>query len=180
MKQTGPSIVGMIRENVQIGIGRHLYGILGAYGSLKHFEQKDLPQARHLDGSSFPIPVNLNQSLLERIGDEDLRSLVQNEARLPQTVQRRLNQEFDLLLQELLQQNKFLILKQLELLFAYNLDLQFIRARATNQSHILLLIPGEKRGDHTIIFSEANPRFHRSLPPQLITANHLWELTDDE
>ena len=97
MKQTGPSIVGMIRENVQIGIGRHLYGILGAYGSLKHFEQKDLPQARHLDGSSFPIPVNLNQALLGRIGDEDLRSLVQNEARLPQTVQRRLNQEFDLL-----------------------------------------------------------------------------------
>ena len=76
------------------------------------------------------------------------------EARLPQTVQRRLNQEFDLLLLDYLQNASFLILKQIELLFAYNLDLHVIRSRATNQKHILLLLPGVKRGDHITLFSE--------------------------
>lgn len=180
MKRTGPQIISALRENIQLDIGRHLYGILGSYASLNRFEQMDLAQGRFLNGNPFPTPVNLNRSLLDRIGDEDLRNLVQNEARLPLTVQRRLNQEFDLLLQNLLQQSSFLILKQIELLFAYNLDLHVIRARATNQSHILLILPGEKRSDHITLFSEVNPRFHRTLPPQLITDNHLWELADVE
>ena len=180
MKLAGPHIISALRENVQLEIGRHLYGVLGSYASVKRFEEIDLATARFLKGESFPTPTNLNRSLLERIGDEDLRNLVQNEARLPQTVQRRLNHEFDLLLQSLLQQSNFLILKQIELLFAYNLDLHMIRARATNQCHILLLLPGEKRGDHITLFSEVNPRFHRTLPPQLITDTHLWELADVE
>ena len=128
MRRSGPQIISALRENIQLEIGRHLYGVLGSYASLKRFEQLDLNPARFLNGKPFPNPVNLNRSLLDRIGDEDLRSLVQNEARLPQTVQRRLNQEFDLLLQSLLQQSSFLILKQIEFLFAYNLDLHVIRA----------------------------------------------------
>ncbi len=180
MKRTGPQIISTLRENIQLEIGRHLYGVLGSYASLKRFEQMDLDTARFLNGIPYPMPVNLNRSLLDRIGDEDLRSLVQNEARLPQTVQRRLSQEFDLLLHSLLQQSSFLILKQIELLFAYNLDLHVIRARATNQSHILLLLPGEKRSDHITLFSEVSPRFQRTLPHQLITDAHLWELADAE
>ena len=180
MRRTGPQIISAIRENVQVEIGRHLFGVLGLYANLEHFEHKDFAQARFLDGKPYPTAVNLNKALLERIGDQDLRNLVQNEARQPHTVQLRLNQEFDLLLRGLLQHANFLVLKQIELLFAYNLDLHVIRARATNQNHILLLLPGEKRGDHITLFSEVNPRFHRTLPPQLITDSHLWELTDVE
>lgn len=180
MKRSGPQIISILRESTQLGVGRHLYGVLGSYQSLARFEQRDLTQASFLDGKTFPEPVNLNKSLLERIGDDDLKNLVQNEARLPQAVQRRLNREFDLLLLNCLQETNILILKQIELLFAYQLDLHVIRARATNQKHILLLLPGEKRGDQIALFSEANPRFHRTLPPQLITENHLWELSDVE
>jgi len=79
---------------------------------------------------------------------------------------------------DLLQARPFVILKQLELLFAYELDLSVFRTRATNQSHILLLLPGERRGDHVVLFHEADARFHRTIPPNLIAENHLWELTD--
>ena len=180
MKRSGPHIISTLRENLQLNIGRHLYGVLGTYASLKKFEAVDLAQARFSNEAPAPPAVNLNLALLDRIADSEMRSLVQNEARLPQTVQRKLNAEFDQFLQGLLQEAAFIILKQVELLFAYNLDLHAIRARATNQKHILLLLPGEKRGDHITIFSEADARFHRSLPTQLITENHLWELADAE
>jgi len=180
MKCTGPQIISILRENLKLSVGRHLYAVLGSYEQLIHFEDVDLTQARFGDSGQQPFSINLNLALLSRIGDSDLHELVQNEARLPQTVQMKLNREFDLALMNIQQENSFIILKQIELLFAYNLDLQVIRARATNQNHILLLLPGEKRGDHITLFSEANARFHRTLPPQLITENHLWEITDVE
>ncbi|MCX6083331.1 MAG: hypothetical protein NTW32_27710, partial [Chloroflexi bacterium] len=82
----------------------------------------------------------------------------------------------DSLLANLLTQDHFVILKNLELLFAFELELETVRARANNQNHILMMLPGEKRGDHIVLFSEAEQRFHRQLPFQLIADNHLWEL----
>jgi len=178
MKRTGPQIISSLRENLQQSVGRHLYVVLGSYEQLASFEEVHLTQARFGDDRLQPLTVNLNLTLLNRISDEDLHELVQNEARLPQTVQIKLNQEFDLALRNLQQEHKFIVLKQIELLFAYNLDMQVIRARATNQNHILLLLAGEKRGERITLFNEANPRFHRTLPPQLVTENHLWEITD--
>ena len=184
MKLSGPQITTILRENLQIDSGRHLYGILGTYAQLAAFETEILSQINLLpqepgNGSATAVchqVVNLNFALMERIGDEDLRDLVRSEGKRPQTIQRRLNLTFDSLLANLLEKDHFIILKQIELLFAYDLDLQTIRARASNQNHILLLLPGEKRGDHVALFTEANSRFHRELPYQLIADNHLWEL----
>jgi hypothetical protein len=184
MKLNGPQITTILRENLQIDSGRHLYGVLGTYSQLATFENDILSQINLL--SLEPTignvtiarhqVVNLNFALMDRIGDEDLRNLVRSEGKRPQTIQRRLNLTFDSLLSSLLEQDHFIILKQIELLFAYDLDLQTIRARASNQNHILLLLPGEKRGDHVALFTEANSQFHRELPYQLIAENHLWEL----
>ncbi len=178
MKITGPQVISELREKLQFEMGRHLYGLLGTYTLLAGFEQSDLAQARDPHGNPFPLSLNLNRELLARIGDGDLRQLVRDEARRPQAVQRRLGQELDNLLGDLLQRDHLLILKQLELVFAYNLDLSVFRTRATNQNHIVLLLPGERRGDHITLFHEAEPRFHRSLPGTLIADNHLWELKD--
>jgi hypothetical protein len=178
MKITGPQVISELREKLQFEMGRHLYGLLGTYTLLAEFEQSDLAQARDPHGNLFPLSLNLNRELLARIGDDDLRQLVRDEARRPQAVQRRLGQELDNLLGDLLQRDHLLILKQLELVFAYNLDLSVFRTRATNQNHIVLLLPGERRGDHITLFHEAEPRFHRSLPGTLIADNHLWELKD--
>lgn len=183
MKLTGPQITTVLRENLQIQSGRHLYGVLGKYAQLEAFELDILSHASlstqepslHND---FPIPkvINLNFALLETIGDQDLKDLVASEGKRPLAIQRRLNLTFDNLLAKLFASSHFIILKQIEMLFAYDLDLQTIRARATNQNHIMLLLPGEKRGDHVALFTEASARFHRELPFQLIADNHLWEL----
>lgn len=178
MKITGPQVISELREKLQFGVGRHLYGVLGTYAQLAKFEQTALIQARDPQGRRFPQPINLNRELLARIGDETLRQLVRNEARRPRTIQRRLGQQLDNLLGEFLRNHHFLILKQLELLFAYALDLNVLRIRAANQNHILLLLPGERRGDHVILFHESGSRFQRTIPPNLIADNHLWELKD--
>ena len=178
MKIAGPQVISELRDKLQFSMGRHLYGVLGTYAQLAQFEQAHLAQARDPRGNPFPQPINLNHDLLARIGDDDLRRLVRDEARRPQAVQRRLGQELDSLLSEMLRGNHLLILKQLELTFAYGLDLGVFRIRATNKNHILLLLPGERRGEHITLFHEADRRFQRSLPANLIADNHLWELKD--
>jgi hypothetical protein len=179
MKVTGPQVTSELRDKLQFDVGRHLYGVLGTYDKLTEFQDTALAQARGPRGRRFPLPVNANRELLARIGDEDLRGLVHAEARRPKTIQRRLGQELDDLLGYLLAEQPFLILKQIELIFAYGLDLGVFRTRATNQHHILLLLPGARHGDHVTLFHEAGSRFQRRLPPNLIADNHLWELNDD-
>lgn len=171
-------MISEMREKLQFDVGRHLYGVLGTYAQLTGFEETVLTQALDPRGSRYPQPTNVNRELLARIGDEDLRKLVRAEARRPKTIQRRLGQELDNLLGELLQGHWFVILKQLELLFAYGLDLSVFRTRATNQNHILLLLPGRRIGDHVTLFHEADSRFQRAIPANLIADNHLWELND--
>jgi hypothetical protein len=177
-KVSGPQIISELREKLQFDIGRHLYGVLGNYAQLAQFEKTDLAQARDPHNNPFPEPVNLNRELLARIGDDDLRRLIQDEARYPQAVQRQLSQKFDQLLGDLLSApaSGLLALKQVELLFTYNLDLSFLRTRASNQNHILLLLPGQRRSEQIIMFHETESRFHRTLPGNLIAENHLWEL----
>jgi hypothetical protein len=176
MKLKGMQIITNLRENLQVEIGRHLYAVLAVYAQLEAFERNELSQARKIDGISMPKAINLSRSLLDRIGDSDLRDLVKQEGKYPIGVKRKLDNEFDALLAGLLSQERFVILKNLELIFAFDLELETVRARATNQSHILLLLPGERRGDHIFLFTEAEQRFHRQLPFQLIADNHLWEL----
>jgi len=180
VKYTGAQITPLLRQNFMLDIGRHLYAVLGRYGQLAGFEANHLAQLHLPDHTHLPPAVNLNQALLERLGDDDLKSLVRSEGKRPQAIQRRLNLEFDALLADLLDQRRFQVIKQIELLFAYDLDLDIFRARAANQNHILLLLPGERRGDHITLFAEAEPRFHRSLPFQLVIENHVWELDDAE
>lgn len=178
MKLTGPQIITEVRARLQFGVGRHLYGVLGSYHQLAWFEREALAQARDPEGQPFPPPLNLNTALLAHMGDDELRQLVNDEARRPQAVRYRLNRELDCLLAELLQQSDFLIVKQVEMLFAHNLDLSVFRTRASNENHVLLLLPGEKRGDQVALFHEAHSHFHRTLPANLIADNHLWELND--
>ena len=176
MKFKGSQIISNLKTNLQVEIGRHLYAVVGGYEQLAAFEKNDLSGARKEDGSTMPAAISLSQALLERIGDSDLRDLVRQEGKLPIGVKRRLGIEFDALLANLLAKDHFVILKNLELLFAFELELETVRARANNHNHVLMLLPGEKRGDHVVLFAEADQRFHRQLPFQLIAENHLWEL----
>jgi hypothetical protein len=179
MKLPGPQVISQMREKLKFNSGRHLYGVLGSYAILEHFAQNDLAGASDTTGSKFPSPLNLNRALLDRIDDAELRDLIEREAKRPQQIHQHLNDELNKLLQDKLKENSFLILQHLELLFAYALDFSTLRRHASNQNRILLLLPGQRRGDHIILFHEAEVEFQRNLPTNVIAENHLWELADE-
>ncbi len=176
MKLTATQIISELRNRLQVDIGRHLFGVLGSYASLDSFERAHLAEARDVDGASLPAPLNLNRALLDSIADDDLKRLIRDEARQPLATQRRLNEHLATLLTSQLREARFLIVKQIELIFAYELELTIFRTCATNDKHILLLLPGERRGDRITLFHEAEARFQRTLPDNLLSDNHLWEL----
>jgi hypothetical protein len=178
MKLTGPQIISELRDRLSLTMGRHLYVVLGGYGQLEHFEQIDLATATNRNGQPFPAPINLNRRLLDSMDDASLRRLVNEEARYPQAVRSRLNQALHSLLDTLLQVHRLLIIKHVELVFAYGIDLSIFRTAAANQSHLLLLLPGVWQSGRVILFHEANARFHQTLPENLVAENHLWELND--
>jgi hypothetical protein len=176
MKLSDHQINSALRERLQMPTGRHLYAILGTYGALERYERVSLKQALDADGRPLGLPINLNRELLRRIPDEDLKELVQNEAKRPQSVKQRLAEEFERILVESLEASPLVALKQVELVFAYDLELSCLRTRGVNKKHILLLLPGQRSSDRVTLFHEASPACHRTLPANLVPDNHLWEL----
>ena len=173
---SGPQIISELRRLLQNQSGRHLYVVLGSYNQLDSFEKNDLNPAQMADGQSFPEPVNFNRELLACIEDKILRRMVQDESRRPRAVESQLNLAFDHILRQYFDQNSFLILNQCELMFTYNLDVSKLRTYATNQNHLLLLLPGRHISHQIQLFYEAETRFHRQFSGSLVTENNLWEL----
>lgn len=178
MKLSGHEINSQLRQKLEMPTGRHLYVVLGTYERLERYEKVDFREARSSKGQRLSDPVNVNHVLLDRINDEELKRLVQTEASRTESVKDRLGKELDTLVAEKLNGGSFLALKNLEILFAYDLELNCLRIRATNQKHILILLPGEKVGDRITLFHEAPSNNHRTLPTTLVPENHLWELNE--
>jgi hypothetical protein len=178
MKLSGHEINSHLRQKLEMPTGRHLYVVLGTYERLERYERVDFGEARSPKGQRLGEPVNFNHILLERINDEELKGLVQTEASRTESVKDRLAKELDALVAEKLNGGSFLALKNLEILFAYDLELHCLRIGATNQKHILVLLPGEKVGDRITLFHEAPSNNHRTLPTNLVPENHLWELNE--
>jgi hypothetical protein len=178
MKLSGYEINSQVRQKLQMPTGRHLYVVLGTYDRLERFEKFAFREARSPTGQRLDPPLNVGLSLLQRISDADLKWLVRNEAILSETVKKRLSGELDSLVDERLASTALLALKHLEILFAYDLEMNCLRIRATNQKHILILLAGERVGDRIALFHEAQPHNHRTLPANLAPENHLWELSE--
>jgi hypothetical protein len=178
VKYSGHEINSQLRQKLEMPTGRHLYIILGSYERLERYETVVFREARTSEGQRLPTPLNINRSLLDRINDYELKRLVQTEASRIESVKDRLSKELDVLVAEKLEAGSFLALKNLELLFAFDLELNCLRIRAVNQKHILILLPGERVGDRITLFHEALPHNHRTLPTSLVPENHLWELSE--
>ena len=69
------------------------------------------------------------------------------------------------------------MLSDLEMLFAYNLELNLLRTMAADDDRVLLLLPGRRAGARVIMFPSW-PDGSYTLPTNLIADNHLWELRD--
>lgn len=177
MKMSGHEINSYLRHRLAMPTGRHLYGVLGTYEQLNRYEGVDFREARMPTNQKLGEMINVNHQLLERIPDDELKDLVQSEAKRAESVKTRLAKEFEALVAESLNVRSFLALKNMEVMFAYDLELNCLRIRATNGKHILLLLPGERVGDRITLFHEAPPQNHRTLPANLVPENHLWELS---
>jgi hypothetical protein len=178
MKLSGHEINSQLRQKLEMPTGRHLYVVLGTFERLERYEKVAFREARSPSGQRLGDPVNVNHNLLDRINDDELKRLVQTEASRTESVKDRLSKELDALVAEKLNGGSFVALKNLEILFAYDLELNCLRIRAANQKHILLLLPGEKVGDRITLFHEAPQNYHRTLPQTYVQENHLWELSE--
>ena len=178
MKLSGHEINSQLRQKLEMPTGRHLYVVLGSYDRLDRYERVAFREARSASDQRLGDPVNVNRRLLDAIDDDELKRLVQSEASRMETVKKRLSDELDSLVAKELASHAFLALKNMELLFAYDLELNCLRIRATNQKHILLLLPGQREGDRITLFHEAAQENHRTLPSNLVPENHLWELSE--
>jgi hypothetical protein len=159
-------------------IGRHFYVILGTYERIERYERVAFREARGPDDKPLGTALKVSRSLLQRFSDDELKWLVRDEAGMPETVKKQLADELDAMIADELAVKSFLALKNLELLFAYDMELTCFRIRATNQKHILVLLPGERVGDRITLFHEAPRSNHRTLPMNLVPENHLWELSE--
>lgn len=177
MRLSDHEVNSRLHDRLQNVAGRHLYVILGSYEALYRYERHAFPEARGPNNERLRSPVNVNHTLLERIPDDELKELVQNEAKRPQQVRERLYSELDQFLAQELATSSILALKQMELLFAYDLEMDKLRTRATNQKHIIVLLPGQRSGDKIFLFHEVAAQWHRTLPNSLVPEEHLYELT---
>jgi hypothetical protein len=158
---------------------RHLYLVMGLCAQLDAFERDLIANAKTPDRKPLRQPISINKAILARLSDEDLNKLDSGEAKYPTMVHDRIKKEFEALLTDALEEQNIAILRDMEMLFAFNIDLAILRLIATNGKHVVLLLPGHRVGDRIILFHEAEGKFERRLPTNLVMENHIWEIDHD-
>ena len=127
------------------------------------------------DGRRFPKAISVNKGILNTIPDGEFQELVKNEAKRPEPTAAHVGKAFEALLRSKLTGKGLIILSNLEMLFAYNLELNLLRTMASDDDRVLLLLPGKRFGDRIIMFPDSDEGSF-TLPTNLIAAGHLWEL----
>ncbi|MGV8120119.1 MAG: hypothetical protein AB2L14_10210 [Candidatus Xenobiia bacterium LiM19] len=167
-------IVEQLRNKLSISSGRHLYGILGTYTQLEDFARA-LREAKTTDGKRFPEPLSVNDSILHTIPDDKFRRLVENEAKRPEPTKASIEKAFVEFLKSSLKAKGLIVLREMELIFAYQIELGALRTHATDDRRIILLLPGHRRGGRILLFQECGEDTY-ALPTNLIAENNMWEL----
>jgi len=167
-------VIIILRDKLRIPVGRHLYGILSNYPTLDAFE-KELKDTTIVEGELFPTPHSVNREIINAFSDDEFRELVQEEAKRPEPTRASIMNVFEQFIRKKLETSNTLILKDLELLFIYNIDFSSLRVLATDQHRIILLLQGKRVRDRIVMYPESDYDFN--LPKNLIADNHIWELT---
>jgi hypothetical protein len=171
-----PEIIEAMRGKLRIAGGRHLYGVVGSYDALASFA-RELHRVRVPDGDAFPEPLNVNQGILGSIPDDEFKKLVEKEPQYPAPTRAHVKSSFEDWLRARLRNSGLLVLANLELLFAYQVDLALMRDLATDDRRIIMLLPGRITGGDVIMFPEWKDGDYR-LPTGLIAADHRWEIKE--
>ena len=119
-------------------------------------------EARSPDDKPLGPALNINHSLLQRFGDEELKWLVRNEAGMQETVKKQLADELDALIADKLKETSFFAIKSLELLFAYDMELiAFASGRPTRSTFLCCC---RERGSLTESLSSTRHRQPTTAP----------------
>jgi len=172
MKDT--DIIIALREKLDRPVGRHLYGILGTYDALDKFESA-IKGMKTSKGALFSDPVSVNKSIIDTFSDDEFRSIVKEESRRPEPTRASIKKAFEQFLRKQFAENDILILKDLELLFPYNIDLSPLRTMASDEDRLVLLLPSKRSGERLIMYPNIEGEY--KIPKALIAENHLWEVT---
>ena len=99
---------------------------------------------------------------------------------MPETVKKQLGDELDALIAaKLVAATSFLAVKNLELLFAYDIELNCLPYPGdATRSISLFCCRARQVADRITLFHEAPATNHRTLPLNLVPENHLWELSE--
>ncbi len=169
-------IVETLLGKLAVAAGRHLYGVLGSYRALDEFA-KTLQEANAPNGTPFPRPLNVNRAILDAIPDDEFKRLVEKEAQRPEPTAKHVAKAFKEVLRAHLTGKGLLVLSNLEMLFAYRVELDPLRTLATDEDRILLLLPGKRTGDKVFMFHESDEA-NCTLPKGLIAGDRLWAISE--
>jgi len=172
MKQT--EIIETLRQRLSMPGGRHLYGVLSSYELLSRFAVQ-LAKAKSVEGKPFPQAISVNRGILDTIPDDEFRKLVNDEAKRPEPTAAHVAAAFEQFIRAKLAGQGLIVLKNLELVFSYHLELNLLRTWAADQDRILLLLPGKRERGMVVLFPDSDQGSY-TLPTNLIADNNLWEL----
>ena len=166
-------IIEALLSKLRITAGRHLYGVVGSYEALERFTPR-LNEVSMPDGRPFPKPTSVTKGVLSTVPQEEFTRLAAEEAKYPEAVRGRINRAFEDFLRSVLSSG-MVVMKDLEILFAYDVDLSQLRALSTDKQRALLLLPGKRIGEKITMFPGSGDLF---LPMDLIANDHLWTLSE--
>jgi hypothetical protein len=104
--------------------------------------------------------------------DDEFRRLAEDEAKRPEPTAAHVSRAFGRFLRDSLKEAKVTVLADLEMLFAYNIELNLLRTMAADEDKVLLLLPGNRFGGRIVMFHEMQEGDY-ALPTNLIADNHL-------
>jgi len=170
-------VIEALRVKLSTAGGRHLYGVLGTYPKLEAFG-RELARTKTREGVPFPAPLSVNRGILDAIPDEEFRRLVEDEAKRPEPTAAHVAQAFERFLRAALKEHLLVVLANMEVLFAYHMELNLLRTLATDEQRLVLLLPARREAGRVLLYPDTvTGETQAGLPSNLIASDHLWELT---
>ena len=151
--------------------GRHLYAVLGPYDQLEKFQTA---YEKNCSKLKLPSLYSVNLELLSHLTEEQRAELLAGEAR-GEYLNSLLQKHFEAWVTQRLSEERQIALAHLELLFAYNVEIGFLRKWAIDTKKIVVLLPGQKVGGSIFLFHESE-YFRRLLPEGIFVSNCIYFL----
>jgi hypothetical protein len=169
-------VVQALAAKLAIPTGRHLYGVIGRYPALDRFSAK-LTGTKLPDGTKVERTVSVTAEVLNGMADDDFRRMVADEAKRPEVVAAEVQRAFNAFLRGVARRQRLVVLANLEIVFAYHVELNLLRTLAADDIRFLLLLPGGITNGKPMLFEEQTEARY-VLPANLIAENHLWVIED--